>query len=185
VGTWAETLDALVRERGGALYGYAFVLTGERRAAERLLHHALARTFRTARGNMPIGAAHAYVKRAMRLQVYAGHGFRAHVMPPAHDAPDPFAPDAAPASGTETDLHEAILTLPPRERTCAVMRYFDGLSVNQIARELDAEPASVRATLTHAAATLNIEHADLGFAPESLGDGDSVTIIVEVKDTKR
>lgn len=33
---WAETLDALVRERGGALYGYAFVLTGDPRAADEL-----------------------------------------------------------------------------------------------------------------------------------------------------
>lgn len=185
MGTWAETLDALVRERGGALYGYAFALTGERRAADTLLQHSLTRAFRSSRGSMPVGAAHAYVKRAIQRQAYAGHGLRPHPNQPEHDAPDPFAPHAAPASGTEPNLHDAILALSPRERTCAVMRYFDGMSVGQIARELDVDPDDVRAALALAAAALNVEHADLGFAPEQLGDGDSASIVVEVKDTKR
>lgn len=187
MGTWAETLDALVRERGGALYGYAFVLTGDKRAANDLMHHSLVHAFRRAPRNMPVGAAHAYVKRAMQLRSYAMRALHARsaAAKPGPDGTDAFAPDYAAASGTGPSLHEAILSLPPRERTCAVMRYFDGLGVGQIARELDLEPDAVRAHLSRAASALAARHADLGFAPEDLGDGDRINIVVEIKDTGR
>jgi len=63
--SWSRALDTLVRERGPALFGYAFVLTGNRVEAEDLVHDALVRTFRRGRATGSIDSAHAYVKHAI------------------------------------------------------------------------------------------------------------------------
>jgi RNA polymerase sigma-70 factor (ECF subfamily) len=63
--TWSRALDELVRERGPALFGYAYVLTGNSADAEDLVQTALVRTFRTGRASQGIDSTHAYVKRAI------------------------------------------------------------------------------------------------------------------------
>jgi len=186
VGTWGETLDALVRERGGALYGYAFVLTGDSTAADDLLQDALVRAFRRTRGSMPIDAAHAYVKRAMQTALIDGHR-RAIVRPkPDHRAADAAAPDPTTASDTRSALHAAVLSLPPRERTCVVMRYFDGLNASQIARELGLQPGTVRRYLADGVGTLSRTHGEFGLVQEDVESVDeTVTVVVEVKGAGR
>ena len=77
---WAKTLDALLRERGGALFGYAYVLTGSAPQAEDLLQDALVRTFRSGRGTRDLNSAHAYVKRAI-TSAFIDSG---HALPPGH-----------------------------------------------------------------------------------------------------
>ncbi|MCR6712909.1 MAG: sigma-70 family RNA polymerase sigma factor [Demequina sp.] len=184
--TWSETLDALVRERGGALYGYAFVLTGDHHAADDLLQDALVRAFRGSRRAMPLDAAHAYVKRAMQTALVDGHR-RASARPrPDHREADASAPDPTTASDTRTALHQAVLSLPPRERTCVVMRYFDGLNASQIARELGLQPGTVRRYLADGVATLTRTHGEFGLAPEDVYEADDgITVVVEVKGGRR
>lgn len=184
--TWAEVLDTLVRERGAALYGYAYVLTGDHHAADDLFQDALVRAFRHSRGNMPIDAAQAYVKRAMQTALVDGH--RRASARPKSDArtADTAKPDPTTASDTRNALHEAVLSLPPRERTCVVMRYFDGLNATQIARELDLQPGTVRRYLADAVATLSRTHGDFGLAQEDVDNDDQeVFVIVDVKEARR
>lgn len=52
-------------ERGRALFGYAYALTGDRYDAEDLLQDALVRAFRSGRTASSLDAAHVYVKRAI------------------------------------------------------------------------------------------------------------------------
>jgi RNA polymerase sigma-70 factor (ECF subfamily) len=186
VSTWSETLEALVRERGGSLYGYAYVLTGNHHAADDLLQDALVRAFRRGRGNMPLDAAHAYVKRAMQTALIDGHR-RASVRPQRdHRQADASAPDPTTASDTRTALHQAVLSLPPRERTCVIMRYFDGLNASQIARELGLQPGTVRRYLADGVATLTRTHGEFGLAPEDVDEADDgITVVVEVKGGRR
>jgi RNA polymerase sigma factor (sigma-70 family) len=186
VATWAETLDTLVRERGGALYGYAFILTGDSHAADDLLQDALVRAFRRARANMPLDAAHAYVKRAMQTALIDGHR-RAGARPRLdHRAADAVAPDPTTASDTRSALHEAVLSLPPRERACVVMRYFDGLNATQIARELGLQPGTVRRYLADAVATLSRTHGEFGLAQDDIDASDEADfVIVDVKEVRR
>jgi RNA polymerase sigma factor (sigma-70 family) len=171
VSTWATTLDTLVRERGAALFGYAFVLTGERDAADDLLQDALVRTFRRGRGDMPLNAAHAYVKRAMQTAMIDNHR-RARTRP-AHDPrqAERVAPDPSEASASRQALYQAVLSLPPRERTCVVMRFFDGLSAASIARELGLAPGTVRKYLSDGVASLSVRSQDFGLDTGDLMNG--------------
>ena len=179
---WAETLDALVRERGGVLYGYAFVLTGDSHAAEDLLQDALVRAFRSGKGNMPLDAAHAYVKRAMQTALIDGHR-RASARPKRDDrSADRVAPDPAIASDLHAALLAAVHALPPRERTCVVMRYFDGLNAASIARELGLAPGTVRRYLADGVRDLSLKHGDFGLDPhDAYEGGNDMEVIVQVK----
>lgn len=184
--SWAETLDTLVRERGGLLYGYAYVLTGDRHAADDLLQDALVRAFRHARGNMPLDAAHAYVRRAMQTALIDGHR-RAKVRPRRdHRGADAVAADPTVTSDTRNALHEAVLSLPPRERTCVVMRYFDGLNATQIAHELDLQPGTVRRYLADGVATLSRTHAEFGLTQDDIDTADDeIVVVVDVQEVRR
>ena len=186
VADWAETLEALVRERGGALYGYAFVLTGDAHAADDLLQDALVRAFRSGRGTMPLDAAHAYVKRAMQTALIDGHR-RASARPKRDDREaDRVTPDPATASARRDALLAAVHALPPRERTCVVMRYFDGLNATQIAHELDLQPGTVRRYLADGVAKLSHTHSEFGLTPEDIDStDDEVVVVVDVKEVWR
>jgi RNA polymerase sigma factor (sigma-70 family) len=135
---WATTLDSLLRERGGALFGYAYVLTGSATLAEDLLQDALLRTFRSGRGSRDLNSAHAYVKRAI-TSAFIDSGRRSAARPrTVTDAGVQSAPmpDHAPSSDAAADLQRALLTLPPRERACVVLRYLEDLPVASVAAEL-------------------------------------------------
>lgn len=154
---WARTLDALLRERGAALFGYAYVLTGSATAAEDLLQDALVRTFRSGRGSRDINAAHAYVKKAI-TSAFIDEGRRAAVRPrladAGHGSVEPVADDVAGQVGDAADLHRALLLLPPRERACVVLRYLEDMPIASVAAELGLAVGSVKRYLSDGVARL-------------------------------
>jgi len=163
--TWSRTLDALVRERGPALFGYAFVLTGSADAAEDLLQDALVRTFRSGRGSRDLNSAHAYVKRAIS-SAFIDSGRRSAARPRTvtQEGLEPATtPDHAPASAAVADLHAALLTLPPRERACVVLRYLEDMPVASIAAELGLAVGSVKRYTADGVAKLRQLQLDVDF----------------------
>ncbi|WP_296667592.1 sigma-70 family RNA polymerase sigma factor [Demequina sp.] len=168
---WGDTLGTLMRERGGALFAYAYVLTGDPDAAEDLVQEALVRVFKRGRAVMTLDASHAYVKRAIQTAFIDTH--RRATARPQRDNRDAesVAPDPTRASSLHQALVEAVLSLPPRERTCVVMRYFDGLSSVAIAQELGIAPGAVRRYLHDAIATLQRTHGDFGLDPADAAEG--------------
>ncbi len=172
--SWSRALDDLVRERGAALFGYAYVLTGNAADAEDLVQNALVRTFRTGRATRGIDSTRAYVKRAIssafvdghrrsqaRPQRAAGDGGDVHASPGVA-----VAHDHAPGVDEALDLHQAILLLPPRERACIVLRYLEDKPVAAIASELGLATGTVKRYLSDAVATLRTS-SDIDFTPET------------------
>jgi RNA polymerase sigma factor (sigma-70 family) len=153
VPSWEDVLDDLVRHRGGALVRYAALLTGDPREAEDLVQDALVRCFGQGRPLRDAVAAEAYVRRAI-LTIFLDATRRrrrwsgvAHLL--AHDEEGPDH-----AVGDRIDVQAAIATLSPRLRACVVLRFYDDLTVPQIAKDLDLAEGSVKRYLSDASAQL-------------------------------
>ena len=131
---WEQSLEDLVRTRGSALVGYAFLLCGERREAEDLVQDALVKTFSRGRNGPQPESLEGYVRRAV-LNTYLD-GFRrrkrwAAVRHLLVDEDDGAAPDSRVAD--TLDVAAALADLSPRERACVVLRFYEDMTVAQIA----------------------------------------------------
>ena len=113
---WEQQMERLARDRGPALVGYAYLLTGDLHAAQDLVQDALIRTFSRRRPD-GVEFLEAYVRRAV-LNSYlnarrGGQRWRAigHLVAErtADGAPDAVAADRA-------DVAVAMARLTPREQ---------------------------------------------------------------------
>lgn len=154
----AASFDDFVAARGSALLSYAYLLTGQRTAAEDLVQTALVRTLSSWDRVRNRGNPEGYVRRAMaRLQinVWRTRGRRREVLVPVLLDADPGSA-AGPAGGAGRsasvpgDLDErdamwtALATLPPRQRAVLVLRYYEDLSEAEIADVLGISRGTVK-----------------------------------------
>ena len=147
-----DVLATLARERGQALFGYAYLLTGQAHAAEDLVQEALVRTFARRRVGFTPDSAEAYVRRAIlstflddarRRQRWSGVR---HLLG-RHDEP---ARDPAPAVGAVLDVRAALATLAPQERAAAVLRWCEDLTVPEVAARMGLAVGTVKRYLSTA-----------------------------------
>jgi RNA polymerase sigma factor (sigma-70 family) len=142
---WEQVLDELVRTRGRALVRYATLLTGDEREGEDLVQDALVRCFAQGRPLRDPGAAEAYVRRAVLSIFLDGYRRKARWTAVRHLlARDDAAADHEPASTARLDVQTALLTLRPRLRACVVLRFYDDLTVPEIARRLEVSDGTVK-----------------------------------------
>lgn len=143
--TWEQVLDELVRARGRALVRYATLLTGDEREGEDLVQDALVRCFSQGRPIRDPGAAESYVRQAILTTFLDAYRRRArwtavrHLLARADDTDD-----HGPASTARVDVQTALLTLRPRLRACVVLRFYDDLTVPEIARRLSLSDGTVK-----------------------------------------
>jgi RNA polymerase sigma-70 factor (sigma-E family) len=71
-----------------------------------------------------------------------------HAEVPEQAAPEPARPDEA--------LVAAVAALPPRQRACIVLRYFEDRSIEQVAETMDIDPGTVKSQTKRALDTLRI-----------------------------
>ena len=147
---WEQDMERLARERGPALVGYAYLLTGDLAAAQDLAQDALIQTF-SRRTRDDVEFLEAYVRRAI-LNGYLNArrrsvrwGGRLHMV--ARDERGP-APDVVAAD--RADVHAALARLTPRERACVVLRHFEDLPIHEIAVRLDLSDGAVKRYLSDA-----------------------------------
>ncbi len=166
---WADTLEELVRQRGGALISYGYLLTGNSRDAEDLFHDAVVKTFSRGKSNVSAGEAEAYVRRAM-FSAHMDAGRRNQAWRRIFHLLREDSSSASRASSVEfrTDLQEALRHLTPRERACTVLRFFDDLTAVAIGRELGISEGAVRRYLSDAAVKLR---GHLGALEENTSTG--------------
>ncbi|MBT0994163.1 sigma-70 family RNA polymerase sigma factor [Cellulomonas sp. DKR-3] len=152
---WQAVLDELVRDRGRALVGHAYLLTGDLRDAEDLVQDALVKVFAGRRASGEVASAEAYVRRAIHTLYIDGFRRRRHWATIRHLH---AAPDATPTDGPDgpTDLlvgnrlvlAQALAGLSPRERTCVVLHHVEDLPVDEIAALLSLSTGAVKRYLS-------------------------------------
>jgi len=163
-----ELFGAFVAARMDALLSYAYVLTGDRHAAEDLVQTALARTalswWRVRNRDDPEG----YVRRAiLRTQVNVWRRRRAgrEVSAAVPPEPPPGHGDPAGAVDDRDEMWRLLAVLPARQRAVLVLRYYEDLPEAEIARALGCRPGTVKSQAAKALARLRQELSKRTGAP--------------------
>lgn len=135
----------------------AFLLAGgDQHAAEDLVQTALAKlASRWARVESP----EAYVKQVMYRQQISWWRI-ARRRPEVFSSPERASPDSTHQSELRMVLRSALAKLTPRQRTVLVLRYFEDLPEQEVARELGCSIGTVRSTAHRSLARLR-ELADI------------------------
>ncbi|MFL6139983.1 MAG: SigE family RNA polymerase sigma factor [Frankiaceae bacterium] len=139
-----EAFAAFVAAQQGALLRTAYLLTGDRDSARDLVQTALAKTYLRWRHIRRSDAPEVYVRRVM-VTTHAGW-FRRRVDEVLHAVPPERADDDDEATAVaERDAMWALLrTLPPGQRACMVLRYYEDLSEREVAEVLGCSAGSVK-----------------------------------------
>ncbi|MEU4387216.1 sigma-70 family RNA polymerase sigma factor [Promicromonospora sp. NPDC023805] len=167
---WESELDELMRVRGSALVRYAYMLSGDRALAEDLVQDALVKVYSRLRGrpavsgavgvtegsrahdlDSPFTNAEGYVRRAVLTIYLDGYRKRQRWTGIKHLlADDPSTRGADQAASARIDVMAALARLGARERACVVLRYFEDLTVPQIADVLGTAQGTVKRYLSDA-----------------------------------
>jgi RNA polymerase sigma-70 factor (sigma-E family) len=166
---WEDQVTTSVTERGPALVGYARLLTGDHDSAQDLVQDALAKAWSRWRAGADIASLEGYVRKAVlttyldqyrRRRLWQGRA-QLFVAPEA-------TPGPASATETATDLESALRHLPPRERACVVLRFYDDLTVAGIAERLGLSEGVVKRYLSDGTKRLGALMGDVHPAAETV-----------------
>ena len=145
--------------RSPALLATAYLLTGERAAAEDLLQASLAKAWfawsRVAAADSP----EAYVRRVM-ANTYAGWWRRRwRGEQPTADLPEHSVTDGTQRVDDRDELWRALGTLPRRQRAVVVLRYFEDMTEADTAHALGISVGTVKSQCAKAFARLRQDPA--------------------------
>jgi RNA polymerase sigma-70 factor (sigma-E family) len=145
----ADDFEEFVANRAAVLLRYAHVLTGDPHRAEDLVQSALASCYRHWSRVRP-GEAERYVRKAIlnaHLTWWRRLGRRRESS--TADVSGVVTPATVMASadaGLEDrdEVWRALATLPPRQRAVLVLRYYDDLTEEETARQLEVTVGTVK-----------------------------------------
>jgi RNA polymerase sigma factor (sigma-70 family) len=168
-------LGDLARERGSALTSYAYLLTGDVAAAQDLVQDAPVKVFvRTRKGFTP-DAAEAYVRHAILTLYIDGYRRRRIWASVRHLFNDGESSGCQQASTADRiDLQAALATLAPQERATVVLRFYEDLTVPEIADQMQVSAGSIKRYLSNGIHKLE---GILGPMPETHDSSDSVVVV--------
>ncbi|SNS91961.1 RNA polymerase sigma-70 factor, ECF subfamily [Micrococcales bacterium KH10] len=152
---WEQLLEAVVADHSSALLTYGRMLTGNPADSEDLLHDALIKSFAKPSHMFRLASdqdeatgtvkAVAYVRRTMATIHIDQHRRRtrwferAPLLAVAESAPDSTGP-----INDRHDVYAALQSLSPTQRTCVLLRYYDDLTVPQIADVINASQGTIK-----------------------------------------
>jgi RNA polymerase sigma-70 factor (sigma-E family) len=153
-----EAVAALFDAHYAPLCRLAYVILGDAAVAEEMVMEALLKTFSGWWRIRDVGAADAYLRRAVinlcrsRIRRKA---IEARVNATIHHGEQRRRPDWDPEMHeTKRIVWEAVLKLPERQRAAVVLRYFEDLPEAEIADVLDCSIGTVKSQLSKARAKL-------------------------------
>lgn len=140
-----EDFAELVHACWAGLYRTAYLMLGDAAEAEDLVQTALAKTYANWRKVRSLEAAPGYARTTMVNT--ASSWFRKKSW--RNELPTETLPDAGDRTGDAdpTDrptLMDALAQLPPRQRAVVVLRYYEDLSVAQVATALGITDGTVK-----------------------------------------
>jgi RNA polymerase sigma-70 factor (sigma-E family) len=142
-----------VTARTPSLLRLAYVLTGDRHAAEDLLQSALTKT--AGRWGSVRDSPEAYVRKVMyHEQVGRWRSPRWRRESVAATVPERPVRDPSEEIDLRLALERALMTLPPRRRVAIVLRYFEDLPEADVARLMGCSVGTVRSQTHRALARL-------------------------------
>ena len=155
--------DDYVRMQQPALMRFATVLTGRTWPAEDVVSDVLGRAFERWDRIAATDHPHAYVRR-MIVNEYLGWRRRAMRTAVRSDVGDLLAParDHAEAHAEHSELVDELRRLPAKQRAALVLRYYEGLPFDEIARMLGTGENAVRSNVSRALKKLRVELAPEG-----------------------
>ena len=153
---------AFVQAQSTALHRTAYLLTGDRDAAQDAVQIALASMYRVwaqrHAWENPAGYAHRVVTRA----VLASARRRWRGERPTAELPERASPSADLASVDERDaLRRALLALPVKQRTAVVLRHYLDMSESETALAMQCPAGSVKSLTSRGLQTLRAQLAEL------------------------
>ena len=161
-----EEFAEFVHASWPGLYRTAYLMLGDHQLAEDLVQTALSKTYASWHQVREPAAAPAYAR--VVLANTAASWFRRRGW--RNERPTEVLPDSGVEHdpSTRTTLVAALATLAPRQRAVVVLRYYDDLSVREVAHALDISEGTVKSQTSDALARLR---AELGEAavPHTLG----------------
>ena len=155
-------MDRLYADHATGLLKLAVLACRDRQVAEDVVHDAFVRCSSSSPGPAP-GSERAYLRRTV-LNLASNHHRS------VRRRSDDRLPVAVPADGADVVaidrdvaslVVEATRVLPARQRDCVLLHYFEGLTVAEIADELDVSVGSVKTHLHRARPALRDALEDL------------------------
>ena len=152
-----QSFDELVEACSPRLLRTAWLLTGDPQLAEDLLQTALAATYQRWGRLRDTGAAEAYVRKVMATTASKWWRRKWHGERPTEVLPEHPGADAYDAVDDRQGLRRALALLPPRQRACVVLRFYEDLSEAQVADVLDCSVGTVKSSTSRALVRLRAE----------------------------
>ena len=149
-----EEYREFVGSRAASLHRTAYLLCGDWHLASDLVQETFVLAFRHWRRVQRADNQNAYVKRILinefnrHWQRYGGLPVRADI-----DRTQVAVPDVSDEVVNRADLLRALLTLPARQRATVVLRYLEGMSVQETAAVMRCSEGTVK---SQAARALNM-----------------------------
>jgi len=151
-------LEALYLQYGPAGVRLAYLMTGDREIAQDLVQEAFARVIGRLghlRSDAPLDL---YLQRTIVNLIK--NGWRRRSVERAHDArarAEPFVAEIDGAVADRLAVWQAILGLPIKQRTAIVLRFYEDLAENDIARIMGCRPGTARSLVSRGMASLREE----------------------------
>jgi RNA polymerase sigma-70 factor (sigma-E family) len=153
-----DGFDAFVASRGAVLLRFAYLLSGDRHAAEDLVQSALAKAYR--HWDRVSAAEHpeAYVRRIVVREHLSWRRLRSAGELVTADPAVGTVEDGGAVSGSNVANRDAawrlLATLPRQQRAVLVLRFYEDLDDDAVARVLSCSPSTVRSNAARGLAAL-------------------------------
>ena len=138
-----KRLASLYEREAAAAIRLAYVLTGDRHAAEDIAHDAFARVGRRLFGLHDPQPSRAYLYRTV-VNVCRGRGRRLRIERRVVQKLDRNEPHEDPDVAAQEEMWTALLRLPLRQRTALFLRYYEDLSEAQAADVLQCSLSAMK-----------------------------------------